>query len=39
MESWDEESANKYMELLQTAIVLEQIHDQFPGKVFHLAVI
>jgi len=35
IESWDEESANEYMGLLETAAVLEQVHDQFPGKMLH----
>ena len=39
MESWDKESANEYMDLLETAAVLEQIHDQFPGKILSVTLV
>ena len=30
-EIWDKESVNKYLDILETATVLEQIHDKFAG--------
>ena len=30
-EIWDKESVNKYMDIMETATVLEKIHDKFAG--------
>jgi len=30
---WDEASAIEYMGILETAAVLEQIHEEFPGNI------
>ena len=30
-EIWDKESVHKYMNILETATVLEKIHDKFAG--------
>ena len=30
-EIWDKDSVNKYMDILETATVLQQIHNKFAG--------